>query len=275
VTARTHTIGVVLTARALHGPFSSFLAIERAARERGYAVSATPNASDDAADIARAVDALLAHGVEGIVAIAPQDRAREAIHRVGTRIPVITLQGAPDEIDGFVIDQQGGARLATRHLVGLGHRRIAHLPGPEGWAEADERRRGYAAEMAAHGLEPLIAAEGDWTPGAGYASGRRLLLDESVTAVFAANDEMAIGLLAAAAEAGIAVPGRLSVAGFDDIPAARYLAPPLTTVEQDFAELGRRAIAALIDEIEHGAPLQQHPPLTSRLIVRSSTGPPG
>lgn len=271
VTARTRTIGVLLTAKALHGPFSSFLAIEAAARARGYAVSATPNASDDAVDIAHAVDALLAHGVEGIVAIAPQDRARDAIHRVGARVPVLTLQGTPDEIDGFAIDQQGGAHLATRHLVQLGHRRIAHLPGPDGWAEAGERRRGYAAEMASHGLEALLAPAGDWTPGAGYASGQQLLRDRSVTAVFAANDEMAIGLLAAAAELGLRVPDELSVVGFDDIPAARYLTPPLTTVEQDFAELGRRTIAALIDEIEHGGPLRQHPPITSRLIVRSST----
>ncbi|MDX6551849.1 MAG: hypothetical protein QOH74_337 [Gaiellales bacterium] len=271
VTARSRTIGVMLTARPLHGPFSAFLAIEAAARERGYAVSATPNASDDADDIARAVDSLLSHRVEGIVAIAPQDRARDAIHRIGARVPVLTLQGGPDEVDGFAIDQRGGARIATRHLIELGHRRIAHLPGPEGWAEADDRRRGYRAEIAAAGLEPLLAPRGDWSPDAGYEIGRRLLAELKPTAVFAANDEMAIGLLAAAAEAGVAVPSRLSVVGFDDIPPAKYLSPPLTTVEQDFAELGRRTIAALIDEIEHGASLQQHPPLASRLIVRGST----
>jgi DNA-binding LacI/PurR family transcriptional regulator len=125
--------------------------------------------------------------------------------------------------------------------------------------------------MAANGLEPILAPAGDWTPDAGYASAREVLRNPSVTAVFTANDEMAVGLLAAAAEAGIDVPGRLSVVGFDDIPTAKFLSPPLTTIEQDFGELGRRTIAALIDEIEHGASLQQHPALTSRLIVRSST----
>ncbi|HET6825900.1 MAG TPA: LacI family DNA-binding transcriptional regulator [Amnibacterium sp.] len=271
VTKRTRTLGVLITARPLYGPFSSFLAIEQAARERGYAVTASPNASDDVADIAQAIDSLLMHGVEGIVAIAPQDRARDAIHKIGARVPVLTLQGAPDEIDGFPIDQRGGARLATRHLVELGHRRILHIPGPPGWAEAEERRRGYLEEMAAHGLEPLLADPGDWTPEAGYISGRSAFARWDVTAVFTANDEMAVGLLAAAVEAGLHVPEDLSVVGFDDIPSARYLAPPLTTVEQDFWEIGRRAIDALIDEIEHGVALPRTPPLPWRLVVRSST----
>ena len=271
VTKRSRTIGVLITARPLYGPFSSFLAIEQAARERGYAVTASPNASDEIADIAQAIDSLLMHGVEGIVAIAPQDRARDAIHRIGARVPVLTLQGAPDEVDGFPIDQRGGARLATRHLVELGHRRILHIPGPAGWAEAEERRRGYLEEMAAHGLPPLLADPGDWTPEAGYVSGRSALARWDVTAVFTANDEMAVGLLAAAREAGLAVPGDLSVVGFDDFPSAPYLAPPLTTIEQDFAEIGRRAIDALIDEIEHGVALPSMPPLPWRLVVRSST----
>ncbi|MGN6741945.1 MAG: LacI family DNA-binding transcriptional regulator [Amnibacterium sp.] len=271
VTKRTRTLGVLITARPLYGPFSSFLAIEQAARERGYAVTASPNASDDVADIAQAIDSLLAHGVEGIVAIAPQDRARDTIHRIGARVPVLTLQGAPDEVDGVPIDQRGGARLATRHLIELGHRRILHIPGPPGWAEAEERRRGYLEEMAAHGLEPLLAEPGDWTPEAGYVSGRTALARWDVTAVFTANDEMAVGLLAAAAETGLKVPQDLSVVGFDDVPYARYLAPPLTTVEQDFNEIGRRAIDALIDEIEHGVALPRTPPLPWRLIVRAST----
>jgi DNA-binding LacI/PurR family transcriptional regulator len=117
----------------------------------------------------------------------------------------------------------------------------------------------------------LLAPEGEWTPDSGYACGLRGLEDRDVTAVFAANDEMAIGLMAAASALGLDVPRDLSVVGFDDIPSARYLSPPLTTVQQDFAELGRRAIATLLDEIEHGAPQQRHPALTSRLVVRSST----
>jgi DNA-binding LacI/PurR family transcriptional regulator len=272
VTSRTRVIGVVLTARSLYGPFSSFLAIEAAARHRGYAVTASPHASDDAADIVRAVESLVSHGVDGIVAIAPQDLARDAVHHLGSQVPVLTLQGPPDELDGFGFDQRGAAALATAHLLELGHRVVAHLPGPDGWTEADERRRGYVEEMTAHGLEPLLAPAGDWTPESGYVSGRALLMRPAVTAVFAGNDEMAIGLLAAAAEAGRTVPADLSVVGFDDIPAARYLAPPLTTVRQDFADLGERVVAAMIDEIEHRAVApERRPTLGSRLVVRSST----
>lgn len=271
VMKRTRTVGVLIAARPLYGPFSSFLAIEEAARERGYTVTASPNGSEDVADIARAIDSLLMQGVEGIIAIAPQDCARDAIRRIGAHVPVLTLQGAPDEIDAFPIDQRGGARLATRHLVELGHRRILHVPGPPGWAEAEERRRGYLEEMAAHGLEPLLADPGAWTAEAGYVSGRSAFRRWDATAAFTANDEMAVGLLAAAVEAGLHVPDDLSVVGFDDIPSARYLAPPLTTVEQDFGEIGRRAMDALIDEIEHGAPLPPNPPLPWRLVVRCST----
>jgi DNA-binding LacI/PurR family transcriptional regulator len=213
----------------------------------------------------------VSHGVDGIVAIAPQDRARAAVHHLGARVPVMTLQGPPDEVDGFGFDQQGAARLATEHLLDLGHLVIAHLPGPEGWAEADERRRGYVEAMLARGLEPVLAAPGDWTPESGHRSGRDLLTRTDVTAVFTANDEMAVGLLAAAAETGRDVPGDLSVVGFDDIPAARYLRPPLTTVQQDFADLGERVVAAMIDEIEHGAAQARRPALGSRLVVRSST----
>jgi DNA-binding LacI/PurR family transcriptional regulator len=234
-------------------------------------VSASPHASDDAEDIVRAVDSLVAHGIDGIVAIAPQDRARDAMHHVGVRVPILTLQGPAEEIDGYGFDQRGAARLATAHLVELGHRVIAHLPGPDGWAEADERRRGYVEELERHGLAPVLGEPGDWTPESGYGSGRDLLRRDDVTAVFAANDEMAIGLLAAAAEAGLRVPDDLSVVGFDDIPSARYLVPPLTTIQQDFGDLGARVVGAMIDEIEHGGPREHPRALGSRLVVRGST----
>lgn len=271
VTARNHTIGVLLSARALYGPFSSYLTIVEAARERGYTVTTTPNATDEPADIVDALDALLAHGVEGIVAIAPQDRAREAVMQSGASVPMLTLQGGPDEALDFGFDQQEGARLAVRHLMSLGHRRILHLAGPRGWAEAEQRQIGYESIMRDHGLEPILAPAGDWTSDSGRAIGLEVLRREAPTAVFAANDEMAVGLLAAAADLGLTVPGDLSVVGFDDVPYARHLRPGLTTVRQDFAELGRRAIAALVDEIERTVPSVPHPRVLPHLVVRDST----
>ena len=281
VTSRSHTIGVLITARSLHGPFSSFVAIEQAARERGYAISATPNTSEDADGIAWALDGLLSRGVDGIVAIAPQDAARAVIRRIASRVPLIALQGGPDEADSLSVDQQDGARAATRHLIELGHRRILHLPGPGGWAEAAERRRGYLAEMAEHGLPPLLGPAADWTPGGGHAAGRAVLSAggaglsaDDFSAVFSANDEMAIGFVAAAREAGISVPRGLSVVGFDDIPTARYTTPPLTTVRQDFTGIGRQAIARLIDAIDHAEPAEAAPARPFELVVRDSTSRP-
>ncbi|GAA2752439.1 LacI family DNA-binding transcriptional regulator [Amnibacterium kyonggiense] len=271
VTARSRMIGVLLTARPLHGPFSSFLAIVDAVRERGYSVTTTPDAGDDPADLVHALEELLAHGVEGIVAIAPQDRAREAVRLSGAPVPVLTLQGVPGELNDFGFDQHEGAVLATRHLLDLGHRRIAHLAGPVGWGEAEQRQRGYERAMLERGLEPRVLSS-DWTPDGGMAVGRRLLSDERPTAVFAANDEMAVGLLAAAHDLGLAVPDDLSVVGFDDVPFARYLRPALTTVRQDFGDLGRRAIALLIDEIEGMVPDAPPPAVPSSLVVRDSTG---
>lgn len=270
VMQRTHAIGVLLPARALYGPFSSFVAIVDAARERGYAVETMPVSSEGPDDLVACLDALLGHGVEGVVAIAPQDRARQTVRLSGTRLPVITLHGGPDEVEDFGFDQREGARAAVRHLVELGHRRILHLPGPDGWAEADERQRGYLEEIDAQGLAPMVAEPGDWTADSGYAIGAAALADLAPSAVFAANDEIAFGVLAAARDQGVAVPEELSVVGFDDVPTARFTGPGLTTLRQDFAELGRRAIGLLLDEIE-GDFSRRPDRILPDLVVRGST----
>ncbi|WP_375388200.1 LacI family DNA-binding transcriptional regulator [uncultured Amnibacterium sp.] len=271
VTRRTRTIGVLLTAKTLHGPYSSFLAIVDAAAERGYGVTTTPIASDDAAAITDAVEQLLAHGIDGIVAIAPQDRARDALHRIDAHVPVITLQGGPDEVEDFGLDQREAARIAVEHLVALGHRSILHIPGPRGWAESEERERGYRRAMADHGLVAEVTERGDWTVDGGYRVALATLPAGDVSAVFAANDEMAIGAIAAARDLGLDVPGGLSVVGVDDVPVARFVAPALTTVRQDFPLIGRRALDVLIAEIEGDAVPAIHERLPPELVVRRST----
>lgn len=271
VTRRSRTIGVLLTARALHGPFSSYLAIVDAAAERGYGTTTTPAPAGDAVDPTEAVGLLLNQGVDGIVAIAPQDSARSALSGLGARVPLITLQGGPDEVHDFGFDQREGAVAAVEHLIELGHRRIAHVPGPRGWAEAEERERGYRAATARHGLEALVTRPGDWTAESGHRIGRDLLEADAPTAVFAANDETAAGVMAAARELGLALPDDLSVVGVDDVPLARYLDPPLTTVRQDFAVLGRRALDVLVAEIEGDLEHAVHERLPPRLVVRASS----
>jgi DNA-binding LacI/PurR family transcriptional regulator len=186
----------------------------------------------------------------------------------------VTLQ-APDRPGGIGVDQAAGSRLATEHLLALGHRRIQHLAGPERYLEAAARRTGFADAMARAGVTPGATLTGDWSAASGFAAAADL--DPATTAVVAANDQMAIGLLAALADAGRTVPGDISVVGFDDVPEAAYVRPALTTVHQDFALVGRRAVEALLAQLApaadgEGAPLETTIP--PRLVVRASTAAP-
>ncbi|MFT4285046.1 MAG: substrate-binding domain-containing protein, partial [Protaetiibacter sp.] len=192
--------------------------------------------------------------------------------------PLVTLQ-APDRPGGIGVDQAAGARLATRHLIDLGHRRIQHLAGPEGYLEAGARRDGYLATMRDAGLAAGAELAGDWSAASGFAAAASL--DPATTAVVAANDQMAIGLIAALADAGRAVPGEVSVVGFDDIPEAAFVRPALTTVHQDFELVGRRAVESLIEQLSgraqpaDGAPVPRSARLVEpRLELRGSTATP-
>ncbi|MFF1574327.1 LacI family DNA-binding transcriptional regulator [Leifsonia sp. NPDC058292] len=272
VTAKSNTIGVLsASAAALYGPVSSIGAIQDAGREAGYYVTVAHLGSLTPAGIAAGLDHLMAQAVEGIVVIAPQHRVLEEIAAVGVGMPYVTLQ-AGDDRGGIElsVDQVAGARAATRHLIELGHRRIAHLAGPTEWEEGLVRLRGFQQELEAAGLEVLPSPEGDWTAEFGYRAGLDVLADPTVTAVFASNDQTALGLYHAAHELGRSIPGDVSVVGFDDIPEAAHFWPPLTTVRQDFTELGRRSVARLVAEIERRVePTAGN--IQPELIVRAST----
>lgn len=273
-TSRHRTIGLITTAPREFGPASIALAIERAAREYDYALASVSAASDGEEEIAEALDELVRWGVDGIVVIAPQAASWPLIQeRLGT-MPSLTLQWSGGPANTAAIDQRVGAVAATRHLIGLGHRRILHLAGPEGWAEVDQRIAGYREALAQAGLEPLAPVRGDWTADSGYEVGLRILPGRDFTAVFASNDQMAIGLLHAAREAGVEVPLELSVVGFDDIPEARHAAPPLTTVRQGFTALGDTAMRRLIAVVERRPVPDGEVPDQTTFVVRESTAPP-
>jgi DNA-binding LacI/PurR family transcriptional regulator len=204
--------------------------------------------------------------------IVTQQDALAVVRSEASTIPLIVVEG---ELSGrglsVGVDQTAGARLATQHLVDLGHRDIVHVSGPLTWTEARARRAGYVEVMRAAGLAVRADFEGDWTPARGYAIGRELVTRNDFSAVFTANDQMAIGVLHAFAQAGIAVPDDVSLVGFDDVPEAAYLNPALTTVRQDFHTVGRRAIellTAVVDGTSDTTPL-----LAPELIVRDSTRP--
>ena len=170
------------------------------------------------------------------------------------------------------VDQVAGAEQGTRHLIELGHTDIVHLAGPQEWTEARARLRGWQDAMYAAGLRPSQHVTGDWSAASGFELGRGIAEREDVTAVFCANDQMALGLLRALSEAGRAVPTGprgVSVVGFDDIPEAAYLIPPLTTVRQDFEAVGRRAIEILRAALA-GEPAPDRL-IKPELVVRAST----
>ncbi len=171
------------------------------------------------------------------------------------------------------VDQTAGARFATRHLLDLGHRRVYHLAGPQDWIEAKARMRGFLSEMAAAKASATAPILGDWSAEFGYYAGRELLRKRDFTAVFSANDQMALGLMHAVRDASLDVPRDVSIVGFDDVPEAAHFWPPLTTVRQEFAELGRRAIALLLGDI-NGEGKGYGGTITPHLVVRASTALP-
>jgi DNA-binding LacI/PurR family transcriptional regulator len=269
VTSRSHAIGVLTPAVAQHGPTSSVLAIESAAREHGYHPLVTSARADDRESVVASLEFLLDRSVEALVVIAPHPEILAAILELDITVPLATLQ-APGEHTGLVVgvDQLAGARLATEHLIGLGHRVIQHVSGPATYFEAVARRQGYVDALAAAGLAAPPVIEGDWGAGSGF--GAAAVLDPAATAVFCANDQTALGLIAALAEQGRQVPGDLSVVGFDDIPESAYFRPGLTTVHQDFDGVGRRVVEVLAARLA-GEAVDDRVLLEPWLIVRDST----
>ena len=271
VTSRSNTIGVLTSMRAHYGPARAIQAIEDAAVERGYAVVTSNIAAPTDDAIQEGLGHLLDQDVEGIVIIAPQQRVFDVIERLGVRTPYVTLQSrVGEDARSLWVDQMTGARLATAHLLDLGHEYIRHIAGPRDWLEADARMEGFMREMSDRDMPVQPPILGEWSAEFGYHAGRELLRWRDCTAIFCANDTIALGVMHAARSYGLDVPGDLSVVGFDDIPEAQHFWPPLTTVAIDFAELGRRCVELLTPVDAALRPVD----LTPQLVVRGSTSRP-
>lgn len=270
---RNRRIGVVWLGSPLHGPSQALVALEHAARDLGYSVSL---AASKGGDLAAAVESLLAQGVDGIVLDEPVDD-HPLLARV-TAVPVVsigrvgTAPGADIEVASQ--DLAAGAALATDHLLDLGHATVHHVAGPGDWWSARDRAQGWRDALQRRGIAVPDVLRGDWTAASGHAAGRALLDRADVTAVFCANDEMALGLIRAWVQAGRSVPADLSVIGVDDIPVAAFTTPPLTTVRQDFELTATSAVNRLVARIEGGPPAAPPTPSVPELVVRASTAPP-
>src|SRR4051794_18659076 len=244
VTGRSRTLGVVSFDTTLYGPASTLFAIERAAHAAEYFVSIVSVTEPNRESVLTAVESLRAPGVNGVLIITALEDAADAVLHIPDDLPVVAVEAGPEKATPVVaIDQFGAAAAATRHLLQLGHRTVWHVAGPSAFLEAGQRVSGWQAALQEAGVPPPPMLSGDWSARSGYDAGRRLATVSDVTAVFVANDQMALGLLRALHEAGRRVPDDVSVVGFDDLPEAQFFMPPLTTVRQNFLEVGRQAMA--------------------------------
>jgi DNA-binding LacI/PurR family transcriptional regulator len=275
VTGRTHTIGVVAQSSTLFGPASMLAAIGEAAAEAGFAVSVASVRELDRDSFREAVERHLDHRVAGIVVIAPVASVREAIEAVGDDVPLVMIDGDPALPRPLVtVDQAAGARLATQYLLDAGHPTVWHVSGPGDWFDSRGRIEGWRSTLEAAGAEipPLIPA--DWSAASGYQAGLVLARMPEVTAVFAANDHLALGILRALHERGRSVPDEVSIVGFDDVPESAYFIPPLTTIRQDFAGVARASLTLVLERLEHDEPVTQRTTIAPVLVERGSVAVP-
>lgn len=271
--SRAHAIGVVLP--DLHGEFFSecVRGMDREASRRGY-VLLLSNMHDDSEQAALALRTMRGR-VDGLLVMAPHIPP-EALDRALPRtLPavLINVAGTFGSRPSLRFDNAAGADSIVRHLVESGYRNIVHISGPDGNVDAQERAEGYRGAMARHapGVAPRII-KGDFNEETGIAAARTILAgSELCDAVFAANDMMALGCLHALRSAGKMVPGDIAVAGFDDVPLARYMA--LTTVRVRIAEIGARAVSRLIDLLDGRDAGEQVEVQIPELVIRGTTAP--
>ncbi len=275
VTGRSRTIGVIGFNTTLYGPASTLYGIERAAYDADYLTSVVSMPDLDPESVLTASERLRRHNVEGMLAVAPHQAAIAAVAQLSAQVPVVCLEAGPDSIIPSVqIDQRGGACAATQHLLDLGHRDVLHIAGPKDWQEAEIRLEGWRDTLLAAGVAPAPPRFGDWSSASGYEIGATIARQSEVTAVFCSNDQMALGLLRALTDVGRRVPEDISVVGFDATPESGYFNPPLTTVRQDFIDVGRQGFELLRRFIDGEAPADSRLVIPFELLIRQSTAPP-
>ncbi|HEX4695625.1 LacI family DNA-binding transcriptional regulator [Sphingomonas sp.] len=269
---RSHTIGVVLP--DLFGEFFSEIirGIDYAAHRRGLQILlSNMHGSADQTEVA--IRAMRGR-VDGLLVMSPQIDAAILGRSLSHGPPAVVMNAAADGIHPTIaIDNLAGAREAVAHLIEQGCRRIAHIGGPRGNADADARRAGFEETMATSlGREAGIVIDGDFSEEAGIAAAQRILTEQpAIDGVFAANDMMAVACMATFAEAGVRAPDQVAIIGFDGVPIAQYVTPALSTMALNLAELGERALERLVALTEHEDAAPTTEMLTPQLVVRASS----
>ena len=268
---KSRTVGLLTTGSPDYGPSSTVLGFTSAARLAGYGVTVATTVESDPESMRASVDVLLGQQVEAVVVVAARTRMLVGLDGNDFGVPVILVEPtAQTSIPSVSIDQYAGAVLAVEHLIGLGHCDIVHIAGPGDSMDATERVRAWRDTMAEHSLVARPVLEGDWSPASGYRLGTQVAESgPPFTAIFSANDQMALGCLHALRQHALPVPDAVSVIGFDDIPEAEHFQPPLTTMRQDFTQLGEDIMALVLTTLSDESPVTgRHVP---ELIIREST----
>ncbi len=275
VTGKSSSIGVLSYDTTLYGPASMLHAVQLAAREKGYSVNLVSLKATDTDSVTSGIQDLYATGVEGLIMIVPHTKDSTLIKRIPGNLPGVIIEGESSRfIPSVNIDQKLGAEMAVNYLLDLGHRKIAHISGPQGWYEADLRVAGWQSALEKAKLKAKVLELGDWSPKSGYIATKRILDQKSgVTAIFCSNDAMALGAIKALTEKGLSIPKDMSVVGFDDVPEASYFHPSLTTVIQSFEDVGHASLELLVSQIEGGKTVAKREAIKPTLLVRESSGP--
>lgn len=282
---RSMMLGVVTAGLSYIGPSRTLSGITAQADAMGYDLLLHELPTFDTAEIEPFLETMLARQIDGIIMAVPEigDNRQWLLQRLpDLNVPLVflTMNSQPG-LSIVSVDNYRGGRMATEHLLAQGCQRIGHIAGPLSWWEAQQRKAGWADALAAAGLEvaDFMWVEGNWSSKSGELAAYQLLdRFPDLDAVFAANDQMALSLLAVARRRGRSVPNDLAVVGFDGMPEAAYFVPSLTTVQQDLYQLGCQAVRQLvgiIDALRSTSNHQEHQTLwiEPQLIVRESSAP--
>ncbi|MEZ4632724.1 MAG: substrate-binding domain-containing protein [Deinococcales bacterium] len=274
VTGKGTTVGIIGLGSGYYGPSQMISSIEKALRERDYGYVFASIESPSLAAMAEAMALLERHPIAALILINPLLDNSENLQQLTQNLPCVMVDTRSSGHPSVSFDQAYGSRLATEHLIHLGHRHICEISGPLHWYDAFERHQAWLTTMKEAGLEAGPSFASDWSAQGGYESALKLLKTKiNFSGLVVGNDQMALGAMRALDEAGLRVPEDISVIGFDDVPEAAYFKPPLTTIRQDFSLLGQKS-AGLVLELLEGENVERESYLIyPELRVRSSTAP--
>ena len=273
VTGSTSSVGIIGYNTKLFGPASTMHALQTKARDLGYDAHVISLEILTQESIIEAINEQSLSGVGGVIINVPyiSEFSIEEINRIN--IPKVFVEGpANNNLQTVNIDQVFGARKAVQYLIDNGHRNIAHISGPRNWFETEQRVLGWESALAKNKLSASVLIEGDWSPKSGYNAAREIIEEGSSTAIFCGNDQMAFGVYKAAYDSNLEIGKDLSVVGFDGLPESEFFRPGLTTIFQDFDEMGKACLNMLHDILSKNVIQKNNILISPRLIIRESVG---